>query len=427
MTLPGPDPGTTHGLLAHLFRHEAGRIVSMLTRVFGLERIDLAEDVVQEALLKALQQWPYSGIPDNPSAWIMLVAKNHALDVLRREQTMASKEGEIAHETLQHSGAEDEIFLDHEIGDDQLRMMYACCHPSLTPESQIALTLKTLCGFGTAEIAHAFLVSEETIHKRLVRARRRLLAERARFEIPSGRDLDKRLDVLLKALYLLFNEGYNASQGEELIRRDLCDEALRLTRLLCGHPSGNMPKTHALLSLMLLHGARFPARTNEAGDLFLLKDQDRSLWNGDLIAEGMRELDASAEGDEISEYHLQSAIAACHCLSASYEETDWSRILMLYDMLAEVNDSPVVSLNRAIALSKVHGPDAGIRAVEDIRDRGHLDNYYLLYAALGEFHMALNHFEEAAACYRRALELTRVRSEQLFLTSRLSLVRQNPN
>ena len=421
------DTQNTNQLIDHLFRHEAGRIVSVLTRIFGLDRIELAEDVVQEALLKALQQWPYSGIPGNPSAWIMQVARNHALDIIRHEQTLKSKESEVVDETLRLYPDEDEMFLDSEIEDDQLRMMFACCHPSLTPESQVALTLKTLCGFGTAEIARAFLVNEETIHKRLVSARQKLQEDRAEFAIPSGKGLAPRLDAVLKALYLLFNEGYNASQGEDLIRKDLCVEAIRLSRLLAQHPAGNAPKTHALLALMLLHSARFPARVNDNGLLLQLKDQDRSLWDAGLITEGMHEMDLSAEGDELSEYHLQAAIAACHCLAGSYEDTEWPRILNLYDMLVEVNGSPVVSLNRAIAISKVHGPEAGIRAVEEIRDRRHLDSYYLLYAVLGELHMSLHHFEEAAKSYRKALELTQVKTERVFLAGRLNSVQQNLN
>ena len=419
------DSQNTNQLLAHLFRHEAGRIVSVLTRVFGLDRMDLAEDVVQEALLRALQQWPYNGIPGNPSAWIMQVAKNHALDILRHDQTFKSREGEIVHATLSDYPDENEMFLESEIEDDQLRMMFACCHPSLPPESQIALTLKTLCGFGTGEIARAFLSNEETIHKRLVRARQRLQEER--FEIPSGTGLGRRLDAVLKALYLLFNEGYNASHGEELIRKDLCEESIRLSRMLSQHAASKAPKTHALLAMMLLHSARFPARVNDDGNLLILKDQDRTLWDQEMIAEGLRELDSSAEGDELSEYHLQAGIAACHCLSESYESTEWPRILSLYDMLVEVNDSPVVSLNRAIAISKVHGPKEGIQAIEEIRNRKHLDGYYLLYAVLGEFHMALRDFENAAKSYRKALELTQVRSEQVFLTGRLNSVQQNLN
>jgi RNA polymerase sigma-70 factor (ECF subfamily) len=417
----------TRHLVAHLFRHEAGRIVSTLTRVFGLDRIDLAEDVVQEALLKALQQWPYNGIPENPGAWIMQVAKNQALDVLRRERSLRDKEGEIVAEVLHEHAGESELFLPDDIEDDQLRMMFACCHPSLPPEAQVALTLKTLCGFGTSEIARAFLSNDETIHKRLVRARQRLREAKAAFEIPSGHDLARRRESVMQVLYLLFNEGYNASRGEELVRKELCEEAIRLCRLLAQHRAGNVPKAHALLALMLLHGSRLPARVDDLGNILLLKEQDRSLWNRQMISDGLRELDASAGGEEISHYHLEAGIAACHCLAESYEDTQWTRILTLYDMLVQVDDSPVISLNRAVALSHVRGPDEAIRAVEEMRNRTQLDGYYLLYAVLGEFHMALRNHEEAARNYRKALELTQIRSEQTLLSQRLEIATQSLN
>ncbi len=417
----------THHLVEHLFRHEAGRIVSTLTRVFGFDRIELAEDVVQEALLRALQQWPFSGVPENPSAWIMQVARNQALDILRRERNLRSKEAAIVAATGQEMVDESELFLDDEVKDDQLRMMFACCHPSLSVESQVALTLKTLGGFSTLEITRGFLSTEETIHKRIVRAKQKLRDGPAEFEIPAGKELTHRLDAVLQALYLLFNEGYNASHGEELIRRDLCEEAIRLTQLLAQHSAGNTPQTHALLALMLLHAARFSARIDDRGNILLLKDQDRTLWNKEMIAGGLHELDLSAEGGEISEYHLQAGIAACHCLAESYDATDWSRILTLYDMLVEINDSPVISLNRAIAISKVHGPEAGIRAVGDVTKGRHLDGYYLLHAVLGELHMCLGNFEESAKSYRTALALTRVRAEQVFLTNRLEAVQPGMN
>jgi len=336
-------------------------------------------------------------------------------------------ESEIARETLDDHPDENELFLEGEIEDDQLRMMFACCHSSLSPESRIALTLKTLCGFGPAEIARAFLTNEETIHKRLVRARQKLRDEHAGFEIPSGKELTHRLDGVLQTLYLLFNEGYNASRGEDLVREDLCKEAIRLARLVAQHPAGNTPKTHALLALMLIHGARFPARVNDQGSLLLLKDQNRALWDRVMIAEGLHELGRSAEGDEISAFHVESGIAACHSLAESYEATDWSRILRLYDMLVEINDSPVVRLNRAIAVAKVRGAEAGIQAVKNIRGRKHLDRYYLLHAVLGEFYATLGNHEEAAKSYRKALELTQIRSEQSFLATQLESVKKNLN
>ncbi|HEY5614887.1 MAG TPA: sigma-70 family RNA polymerase sigma factor [Bacteroidota bacterium] len=410
----------TRKIAEHLFRREAGRIVSTLTRVFGFDRIELAEDVVQEALLRALQQWPFGGIPDNPPAWLMQVAKNRALDILRRERNFREKESDLAVEILHaHPQEHEHLFLEDEIQDDQLRMMFACCHPALSQESQVTLTLKTLCGFSSAEIARAFLTNEETINKRLVRAKQRLREVQIELEIPSGKELAARFDAVLQALYLLFNEGYKASHGDDLIRKELSDEAIHLTRVLVNHASGQTPPAFALLALMLLHAARFPARVDDRGDLLLLKNQDRSLWDKNMIVEGLAYLDRSADGDRVTEYHLQAGIAACHCLAHNYDATDWKRILLLYDMLLQVNDSPVVLLNRAVALSKVNGAEAGIAAIEDIRNRKPLDSYYLLYAALGELYFELQQYEESARHFRKALELTNVRSEQAFLNRKL--------
>jgi RNA polymerase sigma-70 factor (ECF subfamily) len=408
----------TKKLVDHLFRHEAGRMVSMLTRVFGIDRIDLAEDVVQEALLKALQQWRFGQIPDNPSAWLMRVAKNQALDVLRREQSFTEKQESIAGEIEQPHSREDGMF-DEEIRDDQLRMMFACCHPSIPPDSQIALTLKTLCGFSVTEIAKAFLTNEETIYKRLTRAKEKLREERIALEIPAGLQLASRRLSVLRTLYLLFNEGYKASHGEELVRRELCEEAIYLTRVLTEHSVGTTPAAYALLALMLLHAARFPARVNDDGSLLLLRNQDRSLWDQRLIAEGLRYLDLSASGEELTEYHLQAGIAACHCLAKSYEETNWKRILQLYDLLVGIDDSPIVLLNRAVAVAQVHGPEEGVRAVEELRGRKSLEGYHLLYAVLGEFYFELRRYEDAAQNFRRALQLTTVQAEQLFLSKKL--------
>jgi RNA polymerase sigma-70 factor (ECF subfamily) len=421
------ESGHTRQVIEHLFRHESGRIVSILTRILGLEQLEIAEDVVQEALLKALQQWPYSGVPANPPAWIMHVAKNYAIDFLRREQNLKIKTSELFEKALLNISSESNFYPDDNLADDELRMMFACCHPALSVESQIALTLKTLCGFGINEISRAFIAGEETIHKRLVRAKQKLKEVRAEFEIPSGKILDSRLDSVMRVLYLLFNEGYNASQGDELIRKELCDEAIRLMKIIAGNFGENSPSAHALLALMLLHRARFHSRINDDGKLLLLQDQDRALWDKKMIYDGLDELNLSAEGEIISEYHLQAGIAACHCLAPNFKETNWERILGLYDMLIELNDSPVILLNRAVAISKVEGAEYGIKAIEEIKDRKQLDKYYLLYAALGDFYMALNDFQNAATNYRKALELTKVHTEQQFLAHRLSLLDQNLN
>jgi RNA polymerase sigma factor (sigma-70 family) len=404
-------------LVDNFFRLEAGRMVSTLTRIFGLDNIDVAEDVVQDAMLKALQQWTYGSVPSNPSGWIMQVAKNRALDILRRQTLIDHKQPEI--EAATQSSYTAELFAPEEVKDDQLRMIFACCHPILGRESQIALTLKTLCGFGVKEIARSFLGKEETIAKRLTRARQTLKDARVPFEIPVGKELSQRLDSVLRVLYLLFNEGYNASQGLELIRWDFSSEALRLSEILLAHPACNTPKSNALHALMLLQASRFPARLSDQGNILLLQDQDRSRWNRSMIEWGLYYLDNSAEGNEISDFHLEAGIAACHCLAQSYESTDWARILSLYDMLVEKNPSPIVALNRAIAVSKVRGAQAGLNSVKEIENRKSLDAYYLLHAVHAEFQNELGNFQEAAVHLRKALNLTTIESERAFLGSKL--------
>jgi len=306
-----------------------------------------------------------------------------------------------------------------EIRDSQLRLMFACCHPALSPEDQIALALKILCAFSPVEIAKAFLTTEVAIAKRLTRAKQKVRDEHIPFEIPVGEELSRRLDAVLQTLYLLFNEGYKASSGDHLIREELCQEAIRLGSLLAEHPTGNQPRSHALVALMLLNAARLPARTDSEGNVLRLNEQDRSIWNQVLIARGMQHLSMSAAGDELSAYHLQPGIAACHCAATDYESTDWPQILSLYDRLLELDDSPVIALNRAVAVANVHGPQAGIEAVETIENGSQLSSYYLLYAVLGEFEKQLNNFQAAIDNFRKALELTELTSEQLFLSKRL--------
>ena len=417
--LDGAEPGQ---MVDNFFRHEAGRMVSTLTRIFGLDNIDLAEDVVQDAMLKALQQWSYGNIPLNPSGWIMQVAKNRALDILRRRTLFQRKEEEIGRTIEVQSQAQSEpapVFSEAEIRDDQLRMMFACCHPSLSRESQITLTLKTLGGLGIAEIARSFLTSEETIAKRLLRAKQRLREGKVPFEIPVGQELTSRLDAVLQVLYLLFNEGYNASQGHELIRWDLSADAIRLSELLLEHPACNTPRSNALQALMLLHAARFSARVGEDGGVLLLEEQDRSRWNRTMIEWGLYYLDQSAAGEELSVFHLQAGIAACHSFADSYESTDWQKILSLYDTLVEIDESPVVALNRAVAIAKVHGPSAGLQAVAEIQNKKPISSYYLLHAVLADFNLELGNLQEASDHLLKALDLTQLEAEHAFLTRKL--------
>ena len=407
----------------HLFRHEAGRLIATLTRIFGVQHLNLAEDVVQEALVKALQTWPYYGVPKNPSAWLTQVSKNLALDVVRRDKLFRDKEPAVITYLETHSGeaaAPDAVGFDEEIRDDRLRLLFVCCHPEIPQDSQVALALKTLCGFSTEEIATAFLTTDQTIAKRLTRAKQRLRDAGVAFEIPVGEELSGRLSSVLQTVYLLFNEGYKASYGEKLIREELCGEALRLTSLLSSHPAGNRPVTHALLALMLLNAARLDSRVDSAGHILRLEEQDRTKWNQSMISQGMRHLALSASGDELSEYHLQAGVAACHCTASDYASTDWPQILALYDRLVALDRSPVIALNRAVAVANVHGAAAGMAAVEAIPDRERLDSYYLLHAVLGEFEARLQHSSEAAAHFQNALRLAGTDSELAFLKRRIT-------
>ena len=418
----GPATGGISHLADHLFRHEAAKLISILTGMFGINRLQLAEDVVQEALIRALRTWPYTGIPKNPAAWLTQTAKNLALDVIRREKLFHDKESQIIAFLEQWPTDADDgtsPTFDNEIRDGRLRLMFACCHPKLAPEDQTALALKTLCAFSPGEIAKAFLTSEAAIAKRLTRAKKKIRDEQIPFEIPAGEQLSRRLDAVLQTLYLLFNEGYKASSGDDLIKEDLCHEAIRLTTSLAEHPAGNQPRTHALIALMLLSAARLRARTDSEGALLRLKDQDRSAWDGTMIARGMSYLGQSAVGKELSAYHLQAGIAACHCLAADYASTDWPKILSLYDELLAMDTSPVIALNRAVAVANVHGPKAGIEAIESIHNRGQLACYYLWYAVRGEFERQLDNFPAAVANFRKALALTDLKSEQSFLSERI--------
>jgi RNA polymerase sigma-70 factor (ECF subfamily) len=407
-------------VVEHLYRQEAGKMVATLTGIFGIEHLTLAEDVVQEALARALQTWPFYGVPANPAAWLMQTARNRALDVVRRERAFRDKEPEVIRLMEDdNAGPDAPIFSEHEIADDRLRMMFVCCHPLMPQEDQAALALKTLCGFSPAEIAKAFLTTESAIAKRLTRAKQKIRDAKIPLEIPAGPELARRLDGVLRSLYLLFNEGYKAAAGDKLVREDICMEAIRLTSLLAEHLAGNQPKTNALLALMLLNAARTPARVDDSGNLLRLREQDRTRWDQPMIARGLSHLAQSAAGGELSEYHLQAGISACHCTARDYASTDWRQILSLYDRLLAFGGSPVVALNRAVALSEVHGSQAGVDAVNAIPNLKSLESYYLLHAVLGDFELQLNRLPIAAAHFQKALELAGMKSEQMFLEKRL--------
>jgi RNA polymerase sigma-70 factor (ECF subfamily) len=396
-------------LVEHLFRHESGRMVSVLTRLFGAHNLGLAEDVVQEVLVVALRRWPFDGIPRNPAGWLYQAARNRALDALRREQVARRLAPEIE-DGLGAAGAAplvERLFLDGEIEDDTLRMMFTCCHPALPLESQLALTLKILCGFSAAEIGRALLAQEAAIQKRLARARQKIREDGIPFEVPRGTQLEPRLRAVLSVLYLTFNEGYNASFVEQPIRRDVCLEAMRLGHVLTEHPAGRRPGAFALMALMCFHAARFDARVDGDGHLVTLAHQDRGRWNAALIAEGFRHLGRSAEGIELSEVHIEAGIAALHCQAPT-----WA-----------AKPSPVVALNRAIALAELRGPRAGLAALRAIPDAGILGRYHLLPATYGDFYLRLGELGEAAAHLARAIALTASRAERELLQAKLAACR----
>ncbi len=421
MTPAAEDPQfSAHQLADHLFRHESGKMVAILTGIYGTRNLQLAEDVVQESLARALAAWPF-GIPENPSAWLLRTAKNLAIDHLRRERNFLGKQPEIIAEMENRRAGDMPPESAGGVGDDQLRMMFVCCHPALPPESQSALALKTLCGFGMAEIANAFLISEAAVSKRLVRARQKLRSGKIPFQIPDDQDLPARLDSVLETLYLLFNEGHKATSGDDVCRADLCMEAIRLGTILVGHPAGNKGRTHALLALMCLTAARLPTRTDAHGNLLLLEDQDKSRWDGLLIRAGFQHLARSSENASITPFHLQAGIAACHASAAGDATTDWPRILSLYDHLSILQPSPIVTLNRAVAISKVHGPDAAISAIESDATASRLKNHHLLHSVIGELESRRGKHATAALHFRRALELATTKPERTLIAERLEI------
>ncbi len=408
-----------HQLVSHLFRHEAGRMAAVLTRLLGFNSLQAAEDLVQDTLLQAMSTWKIKGIPENPSAWLYTVAKRKAIDFIRQQKIHEQHHTEIglvlkSEWTL--SPTVNQFFLDNEIEDSVLRMIFACCHPTIPYESQIALTLKTLCGLSVGEIANCFLTNEETITKRLYRAREKIREGNLTLEIPEPSKLPGRMDAVLHSLYLLFNEGYNSSNTDQLIRNDLCLEAMRLCLLLVRNKITNIPKANALLALMCFQASREESRINKDGSIILLKDQDRSRWHQPLIEKGKFFLEQAAQGEDFSEYHIEAAIAGCHSQARSFRNTDWDQILQLYTVLAQLKPSPVIELNKAIALGYARSATEGLAALQKI---GALQGHYLLHAAIGDFQLAVKNFDEARKCYTKAIALTHSNAEKKLLEKKV--------
>ena len=405
-----------------LFRREAGRLVGTLTHLFGVHNLAMAEDVVQDAFCRALEVWKFRGVPENPSAWLMTTAKNRALDILRRErtaQTFAPELSRLLQSEWTLAPTVQEIFEPNAIRDDQLRMMFSCCHPKLAEEAQVALVLNILCGFGVDEIAGAFVSGRAAIEKRISRAKKVLAGSKRLFDFTDAKDFPGRLSAVQRALYLLFNEGYHGASSEFVVRTELCAEAIRLTQTLLEFPAAATPATHALLALMCLHAARLPSRVDESGNLTLFLEQDRSQWDARLIGEGQRMLDLSATGAELTEYHVEAAIAATHCCAARAEETDWGRIVWLYDKLMAIRPSPVIALNRAIAIAQHEGPARGLEEIRAIENSERIAAYPFYAAAIGELEFRRGRREVAGRYFRDALALARSPMEKKFLERRV--------
>jgi RNA polymerase sigma-70 factor (ECF subfamily) len=402
----------------HLFRHEAGRMVALLTRIFGIHNLALAEDVVQEALLRALEVWKIRGIPQDPSAWLLTTAKNCVLDALRRERTVRAFAPEVAYAFGEDQSAMSGPFETASDHDDQLRLMFSCCHPHLPEEAQVALILHILCAFSVAEVASAFLSGEEAIKKRIQRAKAVLSTSRRLFELTDS-DFTARLSAVHRALYLLFNEGYHGASSEAAIRKELCQEALRLTSLLAQNPLAATPTTYALSALMCFQAARLPARVDEAGELSPFFTQDRSRWDPRLLAQGQELVGLSASGTELSSYHIEAGIAALHASVERAEDTPWKAIVPLYDALMRVRPSPVVALQRALAIAERDGPERGLEALCAISDRERLAEYPFYFAALGELELRSGRPLAARGHFATALTLARSAMERRFLERRI--------
>jgi RNA polymerase sigma factor (sigma-70 family) len=418
----------THRAIEAVFRIEQAKLIAGLARM--VRDVGLAEELAQDALVAALEQWPQAGIPEKPGAWLMATAKHRAIDRLRRKKLIERKHAELGHELeIEGEGATPDLdaALDDDIGDDLLRLVFTACHPVLATEARVALTLRLIGGLTTEEIARAFLVAEPTVAQRIVRAKRTLAEKRVPFEVPRGEELSERLASVLEVIYLIFNEGYSATAGDDWMRPQLCEEALRLGRILAGLAPGEA-EVHGLVALMEIQASRFGARTGPEGEPILLLDQNRARWDRLLIRRGLAALAraeacAEAGGQGLGPYGLQAAIAACHARARTPEETDWARIVGLYGMLGELTPSPVVELNRAVALAMLFGPEAGLEIVDALASEPALKAYHLLPSVRGDLLQKLGRLDEARAEFERAAALTRNERERRLLLERAAVCR----
>jgi RNA polymerase sigma factor (sigma-70 family) len=405
-------------LVDHLFRHESGKMAAVLTRMLGVRNMEIADDIVQETLMTALGTWKFGKIPDNPTAWLYHVARNKAIDYLRKQKSLRQRESNYLVELEYQSSLQNsaDIFQQEEILDSQLRMIFVCCHPGIPEESQTAFALKTLCGLSVREIAAAFLTTEETIAKRIYRAKEKIRNEKLELEMPAPSDITSRLESVLHVIYLLFNEGYNSS-GDQLIREDVCEEAIRLCYLLTQFSTTNRSSTNALLSLLCIQASRLRSRLDHDGNIITLKFQDRAKWNKELIRKGLDYLDRAAESGQPSVYHLEAAIAALHASAPTFESTDWKAVYNLYEILYQQRPTPIVAMNKAIASIYAISNDFAWNALKEIRG---LEDHYLYHATLGEVSLRREHKTEALTHFRKALDLTKSVTEKKFLTEKIA-------
>jgi RNA polymerase sigma-70 factor (ECF subfamily) len=417
----------THRAIEAVWRIESAKVIAGLTRIVG--DVGLAEDLAQDALVAALERWPESGVPDNPGAWLMTTAKHRAIDTFRRGKLLDRKHDELGHELLarDHSPERDlDAAIDDPIGDDRLGLIFTTCHPVLSTEARVALTLRLLGGLTTNEIARAFLLPEATVAQRIVRAKRTLREARVPFEVPRGAELATRLSSVLEVVYLVFNEGYSATAGDEWVRPALCEDALRLGRILAELAPGD-PEVHGLVALMEIQASRLKARVGPGGEPILLLDQDRARWDRLLVRRGLAALERAEQlAGALGPYALQGAIAACHARARTPEDTDWTRITALYDALTQLTQSPVVELNRAVAYSMAFGPAAGLEIVDALRAEPTLASYHLLPSVRGDFLAKLGRHAEARAEFERAAALTRNARERSLLLERAAACARGP-
>ncbi len=401
-----PDNSHIDSLVEHLFRHESGKMVAVLSRILGLQNLEAAQDIVQDTLIKALHTWKSGNLPDNPAGWLYKTAKNKAIDLVRREHTfqkLAPDYAYILNSDFALSSAFHKVFMEDEIGDSQLRMMFACCHPEIPIESQIALTLRTLGGLSTSEIASAFLTSEDTITKRIYRAKEKFRTEDIQMSVPQGEALPKRLEAVLKSIYLLFREGYHSSHPDQLIREDLCQEAMRLCFILTEHALTAKPSSHALMALMCFQASRLKARLDDNGHIVLIRYQDRDKWYKPLINKGFHYLESASEPFEVSTYHLEALIASLHASAKSFETTEWKMIYEFYTMLQKLEPNPIVAMNKAIAAAYAIGFEHALKELNAISG---LENHPAYLASLGEIYFELGELELAKVKFQSAVEST---------------------